>query len=54
VCLAPGDGFYVTDGLGVDELRVAFMYDAKTLGRAMKILCAEIGAYPGRLAATAS
>ena len=50
VCLAPGEGFYVTDGLGVDEVRVAFMYDADTLGRAMKILDAAVGAYPGRLA----
>jgi len=50
VCLAPGEGFYVTDGLGVDEVRVAFMYDAETLGRAMRILKAAVGAYPGRLA----
>jgi aspartate aminotransferase len=50
VCLAPGEGFYVTDGLGIDEVRIAFMYDADTLNRAMKILGAAIGAYPGRLA----
>ena len=37
VCLAPGEGFYVTDGLGIDEVRVAFMYDADTLSRAMRI-----------------
>jgi aspartate aminotransferase len=48
VCLAPGEGFYVTDGLGVDEVRIAFMYDAETLGRAMKILDASVAAYPGR------
>jgi hypothetical protein len=30
------------------------MYDAKTLGRAMKILGTAIGAYLGRSAATAS
>ena len=51
VCLAPGEGFYVTDGLGVDEVRVAFMYDADTLKRAMRILGAAVAAYPGRLAA---
>jgi aspartate aminotransferase len=50
ICLAPGEGFYVTPGLGVDELRVAFMYDAETLERAMKILDAAVMAYPGRLA----
>jgi aspartate aminotransferase len=51
VCLAPGEGFYVTKGLGIDEVRVAFMYDAETLGRAMRILDAAVAAYPGRLAA---
>jgi aspartate aminotransferase len=50
VCLAPGEGFYVTDGLGVDELRIAFMYDADTLTRAMRILGAAVAAYPGQLA----
>ena len=49
VCLAPGEGFYVTDRLGVDEVRIAFMYDAKTLGRAMRILDAAVAAYPGKL-----
>jgi len=49
VCLAPGEGFYVTDGLGVDEVRLAFMYDAETLGRAMRILDAAVAAYPGKL-----
>ncbi len=50
VCLAPGEGFYVTPGLGVDEVRVAFMYEAGTLTRAMKILGAAVAAYPGKLA----
>ncbi len=50
VCLAPGEGFYVTDGLGVDEVRVAFMYDPETLDRAMRILDAAVAAYPGKLA----
>jgi hypothetical protein len=30
------------------------MYDAEILGRAMKILGAAVGAYPGRLATTSS
>ncbi len=50
VCLAPGEGFYVTPGLGVDEVRVAFMYEAETLTRAMKVLGAAVNAYPGKLA----
>ena len=50
VCLAPGQGFYVTPGLGADEVRIAFMYDALTLRRAMTILSSAVAAYPGRLA----
>lgn len=53
VCLAPGEGFYVTEGLGIDEVRIAFMYDAETLSRAMKILDAAVAAYPGRLVTAA-
>jgi aspartate aminotransferase len=53
VCLAPGEGFYVTPGLGTDEVRIAFMYDAETLCRAMKILDAAVEVYPGKLAAAA-
>jgi aspartate aminotransferase len=48
VCLAPGAGFYVSDGLGVDEVRIAFMYDAATLTRAMAILDAALAAAPSR------
>ncbi len=54
VCLAPGEGFYVTPGLGIDEVRIAFMYGAATLRRAMTILDAAVAAYPGRLAAAAA
>ena len=48
ICLAPGEGFYVTPGLGIDEVRIAFMYDAATMSRAMKILEAAIKAFPER------
>jgi len=54
ICLAPGEGFYVTPGLGVDEVRIAFMYDVATMSRAMKILDAAVEVYPGRLAAIAA
>ena len=50
VCLAPGEGFYVTPGLGVDEVRIAFMYEGETLSRAMRVLGAAVNAYPGKLA----
>jgi len=49
LCLAPGAGFYVTEGSGVDEVRIAFMYDAPTLERAMGVLGAAVAAYPGRV-----
>jgi aspartate aminotransferase len=49
ICLAPGEGFYVTPGLGVDEVRIAFMYEVETLHMAMKILDAAVEVYPGRL-----
>jgi aspartate aminotransferase len=54
VCLAPGEGFYVTPGFGIDEVRIAFMYDSQTLRRAMSILDAAVDAYPGRLAEVVS
>ena len=47
ICLAPGEGFYVTPGLGIDEVRIAFMYDAETMTRVMKILDAAVSAYGG-------
>ncbi|MCP4895954.1 MAG: pyridoxal phosphate-dependent aminotransferase [bacterium] len=50
ICLAPGEGFYVTEGLGVDEVRVAFMYDAETMARAMNVLKHAVEQYPGRKA----
>ena len=51
ICLAPGEGFYVTPGLGIDEVRIAFMYDTATMSRAMKILDKAVEVYPGRLVA---
>lgn len=48
ICLAPGEGFYVTEGLGIDEVRIAFMYDAETMVRAMNVLKHAVQEYPGR------
>ena len=33
-----GEGFYATDGLGVDEVRICYSLDAKDLKKAMNIL----------------
>jgi aspartate aminotransferase len=54
VCVAPGEGFYVTDGLGIDEVRIAFMYDAATLSRALSVLEGAVAAYPARREAAAA
>lgn len=48
VMVAPGDGFYATEGLGRDEIRIAYVLDVERLGRAMKIVAAALEAYPGR------
>ena len=38
VMFAPGEGFYATAGLGVDEVRMSYVLDSKDLKRAMHIL----------------
>ena len=38
VMLSPGAGFYATDGLGKDEVRIAFVLDVKKLQKAMDCL----------------
>ena len=38
VMFAPGEGFYATEGLGKDEIRMCYALDAKDLKRAMEIL----------------
>ncbi len=49
--VAPAAGFYATEGLGQDEVRVAFVLETDALTRAMKILAAGLQAYPGRVQA---
>ncbi len=41
VMLSPGSGFYATDGLGKDEVRIAFVLNQKKLEKAMD--CLETG-----------
>jgi len=48
VTIAPADGFYATPGLGVDEVRIAYVLEEAKLKRAMAILAAALAAYPGR------
>ena len=49
VMLSPGEGFYATPGLGVDEVRIAYVLNTDSLHAAMDCLEAGLQAYPGRL-----
>ena len=48
VMVAPADGFYVTPGLGRDEVRIAYVLEESKLRRAMTILAAGLDAYSRR------
>lgn len=49
VMLSPGEGFYATPGLGVDEVRIAYVLNTKDLEAAMDCLEKGLTAYPKRL-----
>ena len=48
VMLAPGAGFYATPGLGVDQVRIAYVLNEEDLRSAMKCLAAGLVAYQAR------
>lgn len=48
VMVAPADGFYVTPGLGKDEVRIAYVLKEADLRQAVRILEAALRVYPGR------
>lgn len=48
---APGGGFYATPGLGINEMRLAYVLKCEDLVKAANILKQAIAAYPGRLEA---
>lgn len=48
VMLAPGSGFYITKGLGKQEVRIAYVLNKKDLERAVELLEIAIREYPGR------
>ena len=45
VMMAPGAGFYVTDGLGKNEVRIAYVLNETDLGKAMKCIAEGLKAY---------
>ena len=42
---APGDGFYSTPGLGLNEMRLAYVLNQEDLSKAMRILAEGIETY---------
>ncbi|MDB5201507.1 MAG: pyridoxal phosphate-dependent aminotransferase [Ferruginibacter sp.] len=48
VMLAPGTGFYSTEGLGKNEVRLAYVLNVDSLNKAMDCLEAALKLYPGK------
>jgi len=48
VMMAPATGFYATEGLGKNEVRIAYVLKVEDLEKAMKVLEEGLKAYPGR------
>jgi len=51
VMVAPADGFYATPGLGLNEVRIAYVLEEPKLRAAMRCLGEALAAYPARAAA---
>ena len=49
VMMAPAEGFYATEGLGVDEVRISYCINTEDLTKAMNILEGALKVYPGRI-----
>lgn len=47
--ISPGDGFYLTPGMGKREVRFAFVLEEDALRRSMHILREALRVYPGRI-----
>jgi len=48
VMVAPVENFYQTPGMGMDEVRLAYVLNTDDLAEAMRILEIALKAYPGR------
>ena len=48
IFMAPATGFYVTPGLGTNEVRIAYVLNKEELGKALTVLEKALEAYPGR------
>jgi aspartate aminotransferase len=49
VMIAPANGFYSTKGLGLREVRIAYVLNVEEIKESMKILEKALKVYPGRL-----
>jgi len=49
VMLAPASGFYTTDGLGKNEVRIAYVLNENDLKEAMNCLRTALDSYPGKI-----
>jgi aspartate aminotransferase len=45
--IAPADGFYATEGAGINEVRLAYVLETERLQRAMNVLVQALSVYPG-------
>lgn len=50
VMMAPASGFYATPGLGLKEVRIAYVLEKESLKKAVKCLEEALKVYPGRTA----
>lgn len=46
--VAPAEGFYATPGMGVNQVRIAYVLKEEDLVAAMKCLEVALKQYPGR------
>ena len=46
--LAPATGFYTTKGLGLDEVRIAYVLNNSEMEKAFECLRVALEQYPGR------
>ena len=49
IMLAPATGFYATEGLGKQEVRIAYVLNKESLVKAIKCLDEALKVYPGRV-----
>ncbi len=48
IFMAPASGFYTEPGIGVDEVRIAYVLNKEDLAKALVVLAKALEAYPGK------